>query len=62
MTPILRKLILSFKSKNEEVLDKKDLIILELQKLFSKLLLTEYDSIDTNDLTNSFGWKDRYSH
>ena len=31
-------------------------IPLQLQKLFAKLLLLDQDSVNTTDLTDSFGW------
>ncbi|XP_074622517.1 ubiquitin carboxyl-terminal hydrolase 40-like isoform X2 [Acropora palmata] len=36
-------------------------ILVELQKLFAKLLLLDQESVNTTDLTDSFGWKGKQS-
>ena len=38
------------------IIDQVRVIPLQLQKLFAKLLLLDQDSVNTTDLTDSFGW------
>jgi ubiquitin C-terminal hydrolase len=61
MTPAFRRAVFQWRYDPQTDKPEKECIPLQLQRLFARLLLSEYRSVETTELTQSFGWDTKES-